>query len=324
MLSEVILEFKKQFPSILENELLSKRTNLRIGGKAALFFSASAQGDLVKAVSLARSQDVAWTVLGGGSNVLVSDDGFDGLVIQPAFREIKLRQQTVTAEAGAITSSVARQTAEAGLSGLEWAVGIPGTIGGAIFGNAGCYGGEIKDNLVSVDCLRISDLKSVVYPAADCEMGYRTSRFKREPHVILRATFKLTPGEPEKSKQRMEEIMRLRKEKQPLEHGSAGCMFKNFVFKDVEELDRLKQDVKNIPAEMLERKSISAGWLVEQAGLLGEKIGDAQVSEKHGNFIVNLGQARAQDILMLTSKIKMKIRDEYNIMLEDEVQLMGF
>lgn len=324
MLPEAVLEFKKQFPSILENELLSKHTNLRIGGPAALFFSASAAGDLVKAVSLARDQGIAWTVLGGGSNVLASDDGFDGLVIQPAFREIKLRQQTVTVEAGAITSSVARQTAEAGLSGLEWAVGVPGTIGGAIFGNAGCYGGEIKDNLVSVDCLRISDIKSVVYPAAECEMGYRTSRFKREPHVILRATFKLTPGDPEQSKQRMEEIMRSRKEKQPLEHGSAGCMFKNFVFKDEAELDRLKRDVKNIPVDMLERRSISAGWLVEQAGLLGEKIGDAQVSEKHGNFIVNLGRARAQDILMLTSKIKMKIRDEYNIMLEDEVQLLGF
>lgn len=324
MLPEVILEFKKQFPSMLENELLSKHTNMRIGGPAALFFSAAVPGDLIKAVSLARSQGVAWTVLGGGSNVLASDDGFDGLVVQPAFRDIKLRQQTVTAEAGAITSSVARQTAEAGLAGLEWAVGVPGTIGGAVFGNAGCYGGEIKDNLVSVDCLRLSDMKPAVYPAADCGLGYRTSRFKREPHVILRATFKLTPGDPEQLKHRIEEIMRQRKEKQPLEHGSAGCMFKNFIFKDEGELDRLKRDVKNIPAEMLERKSISAGWLVERAGLLGEKIGDAQVSDKHGNFIVNLGHARAQDVLMLTSKIKTKIRDEYDIMLEDEVQLLGF
>lgn len=324
MSPETILEFKKQFPQIIEHELLSKHTNLRIGGPATLFFPTSAPGDLIKAVALARVQGVTWTIFGGGSNILVADDGFDGLVIQPAFREIKLRQQTVTAEAGAITSSVARQTAEAGLAGLEWAVGIPGTIGGAVFGNAGCYDGEIKDNLVSVDCLRLSDVKSVVYPAAECELGYRTSRFKRESHVILRATFKLTPGEPEQLKQRMEEIMRWRKEKQPLDHGSAGCMFKNFIFKDQGELERLKRDVKSIPDEMLKRKSISAGWLVEQAGLLGEKIGDAQVSEKHGNFIVNLGHARAQDVLMLTSKVKMKIRDEYGIMLEDEVQLLGF
>lgn len=324
MLPEVILEFKKQFSQIIEHELLSKHTNLRIGGPATLFFSAPAPGDLVDAVSLARRKGVTWAVLGGGSNMLVSDDGFDGLVIQPAFREIKLRQQTATVEAGAITSNVARQTAEAGLSGLEWATGLPGTIGGAVFGNSGCYGSEIKDNLVSVDCLRAVDAKPVVYPASECEMGYRTSRFKREPHVILRATFKLTPGEPEQLKKHMDEIMRLRKEKQPLDHGSAGCMFKNFVFKDEAELDRLKRDVKEIPADMLERKSISAGWLIQQAGLLGEKIGQAQVSEKHGNFIVNLGGARAQDILMLTSKIKMKIRDEYAIMLEDEVQLLGF
>ncbi|MDD5437787.1 MAG: UDP-N-acetylmuramate dehydrogenase [Patescibacteria group bacterium] len=323
MTPEAISAFKKEFPDILENELMAKHTNLRIGGPARLFLVAEEPSILLDAAALARKLKTPWYVFGGGSNLLVSDDGYDGLMIQIAFRNIKLRQQTVTAEAGAITSTVARQTAEAGLAGLEWAVGVPGTIGGAIYGNSGCYGSEIKDNLVTVDCLD-KEGKPVVYPLAECRMGYRDSRFKHEPHVILRATFKLTPGEVDKLKQRMDDVMRMRKEKQPLEFGSAGCMFKNFVFKDESELDRLKQDVKEIPPEMLAKKSLSAGWLIQQSGLMGEKIGDAQISDKHGNFIINLGKATAQDILMLTSKAKMKVRDDYNIMLEDEVQLAGF
>ena len=324
MTPEALAEFKKQFQQIVENESMTKHTNLRVGGPARLFLTADAPSVLLEAVTLARKTKTPWYVFGGGSNLLVSDQGFDGLMIQVAFREVKLRQQSVTVEAGAILSAVARQTAEAGLAGLEWAVGVPGTVGGAIYGNAGCYGSEIKDSLVTVDCLRIKDGKPCVYPVAECQMGYRDSLFKHEPHIISRATFKLTPGEPEALMKRLEEIMRMRKEKQPLELGSAGCMFKNFVFKDESELERLKQDVKDIPADMLAKKSLSAGWLIQQAGLLGEKIGEAQISEKHGNFIVNLGNARAQDVLMLMSKAKMKVRDDYNIMLEDEVQLVGF
>jgi len=325
MTSEAIAEFKKQFPQILEDESMAKHTNLRVGGPAKLFLTAEEPSVLLEVLALARKTKTPWYVMGGGSNLLVSDQGYDGLMIQIAFRNVQLRQQTVTVEAGAIASVVARQTAEAGLAGLEWAVGLPGTMGGAIYGNAGCYGSEIKDNLVTVDCMRIRDGKPCVYPAADCRLGYRDSLFKHEPHLILRATFKVTPAsDVEALKKRMDEIMQMRKDKQPLEHGSAGCMFKNFVFKDESELERLKQDVKEIPADMLARKSISAGWLIQQDGLSGEKIGDAQISEKHANFLINLGNARAQDILMLMSKVKMKVRDDYNIMLEDEVQLVGF
>ncbi len=324
MSPDQLTKFKQAFPQTLENEPMAKHTNLRIGGPAKLFLMAETPDVLVLALEKCKELSLPFYVFGGGSNMLVSDSGLDGLMIQCAFREIKLRNKTVTAEAGAITSMVARQTAEAGLAGFEWAVGVPGTIGGAIFGNSGCYGGEVKDTLVTVDCIRLSDLKRMVYTKADCKFGYRDSKFKTEPHVILRATFGLVPGEAEALKKRMDEIVQLRKEKQPLENGSAGCMFKNFVFNDEAELEKLKQDVKDIPQDMLDRKSISAGWLVAQTGLLGEQIGDAQVSEKHGNFIVNLGKARAQDILMLTSKVKMKIRDEYSIMLEDEVQLVGF
>ncbi|MBU2566885.1 UDP-N-acetylmuramate dehydrogenase [Patescibacteria group bacterium] len=322
---ETIEKLQKNFPSILIDEPMSKHTNLRIGGPAKLFYAADTVEDLIDALQIARREQIPWYVFGGGSNMLVSDDGFDGLMIQIAFRDIKMRSKSVTADAGAITASLARQTVEAGLSGLEWAVGIPGTVGGAVFGNSGAWGGEIKDTLVSVDCIDLATMKQIVYPNAVCSFGYRDSRFKHEPHIILRATFGLKPAEDStKLTTRMNEIMNERKEKQPTDNPSAGCIFKNFVFKDESEIEKLKNEVKDIPVEMLDRKSLSAGWLVSQSGMKGERIGDAQISEKHGNFIINLGNARAQDILMLTSKVKMKIRDEYNILLEDEVQLAGF
>ena len=303
---------------------MAKHTNIRIGGPAVLFLVADSPDIFNDAIMLAKECGVEWIVLGGGSNMLVSDNGFNGIVIQMALRDIKVRHQTVTADAGAILSLVARQCCEAGLEGLEWAVGVPGTVGGAVYGNSGCYGNETGDKLVTVDCIRLSDMARKVYPKAECKFGYRESRFKNEQHIILRATFGLSRWDPGELKVKMDEIVAKRKESQPLDHGSAGCMFKNFNYDDQAAIEKLKRECKDIPLQMLEKKSISAGWLVTQVGMKGEKIGEAQISEKHGNFIVNLGKARAEDVLMLMSKAKMKIRDEYDIMLEDEVQLVGF
>jgi UDP-N-acetylmuramate dehydrogenase len=325
MTPELIQKFQKNFPTILVDEPMSKHTNMRIGGPAALYLNASDPDELKDAIEIANKENIPWFVFGGGSNMLVSDDGFDGLMIQIGFRDVKVREKTIIADAGAITGAVARQSVDAGHEGMEWAASLPGTIGGAIYGNSGCWGGEMKDLVVTVDAIRLKDMKRMVYPNAECKFGYRDSLFKHEPHIILRATLGLKVAEdPAVVKTRMEETIAKRKECQPFAESSAGCMFKNFIFKDESELERLKNDVKDIPPEMLEKKSISAGWLVSQVGMKGEKIGDAQISEKHGNFIVNLGSARAQDVLMLTSKAKMKIRDDYNIMLEDEVELVGF
>ncbi|MDF1497186.1 MAG: UDP-N-acetylmuramate dehydrogenase [Patescibacteria group bacterium] len=318
-------KFQKNFPSILVDELMSKHINMRIGGPASLYLATSDVDELTDAIEMANKEKIPWFIFGGGSNLLVSDDGFDGLAIQVAFREVKVREKTIIVDAGAITGAVARQSVADGLEGMEWAATLPGTIGGAIYGNSGCWGGEMKDIVVTVDAIHLPDMKRVVYPNAKCKFGYRDSVFKHEPHIILRATLGLKKSEdPSVVNSRMEEFAAKRKECQPFSESSAGCMFKNFTFKDESELERLKNDVKEIPPEMLAKKSLSAGWLVSQVGMKGEKIGEAQISEKHGNFIVNLGNARAQDVLMLTSKAKMKVRDEYNIMLEDEVRLIGF
>lgn len=324
MTPELIQKFQKNFPSVLVAEPMSKHTNMRIGGPAELYLTASDPDELLDAIQIANKENIPWFVFGGGSNLLVSDEGFDGLIIQIGFREIKIREKTIIVDAGAITGSVARQSVDEGLEGMEWAGTLPGTIGGAIYGNSGCWGGEMKDVVVTVDAIRVAGLEKVVYPNADCKFAYRDSIFKHEPHIILRATLGLQKSEdPSAVKAKMEEYANKRKESQPFAESSAGCMFKNYTFKDESELSRLAAGTI-IPEEMLAKKSISAGWLVSEVGMKGEKIGDAQISEKHGNFIVNLGNARAQDVLMLTSKAKMKIRDEYNIMLEDEVQLIGF
>lgn len=324
MTPEQIQKFQKNFPSILVDEPMNKHTNMRIGGPAALYLTVSDPDELVDAIEITNKENIPWFIFGGGSNLLVSDDGFNGLVIQVGLRDAKFREKTIIANAGAITASIARQSVDQGLEGMEWAATLPGTIGGAIYGNSGCWGGEMKDIVVTVDALRLSDMEKVVYPNADCKFSYRDSVFKHEPHIILRATLSLKKSEdPAPVLARMEEYISKRKETQPLAESSAGCMFKNYSFQDESELDRLTADTE-IPQEMLDKKSISAGWLVSQVGMKGERIGDAQISEKHGNFIVNLGNARAQDVLMLTSKAKMKIRDEYNIMLEDEVELIGF
>jgi len=324
MTPELIQKFQKNFPTILVDEPMNKHTNMRIGGPASLYLTVSDPDELIDAIEIANKENIPWFIYGGGSNMLVSDDGFDGLMIQIGFREVKVREKTIIVDAGAITGSVARQSVEEGHEGMEWAASLPGTIGGAIYGNSGCWGGEMKDIVVTVDAIRLSDMKRMVYPNAECQFNYRDSMFKHEPHIILRATLGLKKAEdPAAVKARMDEVIAKRKECQPLAESSAGCMFKNFSFKDESELERLKNDV-DIPQEMLDKKSLSAGWLVSQVGMKGEKIGDAQISELHGNFIVNLGNAKAQDVLMLTSKAKMKIRDDYNIMLQDEVELVGF
>jgi UDP-N-acetylmuramate dehydrogenase len=322
--AEQISSFLATFPQALQNEPMSKHTSFRIGGPARLYVIANSSDEAIRALQLAKEQAIPTVVFGGGSNLLVSDDGYQGLLIQMANRAIQIDGTTVIAESGAITGLVARKTVDAGLTGFEWAIGVPGTIGGAVYGDAGCYGGEMRDAIVSVDAYRLSDGRRVQLSKEDCRFGYRESLFKQEPHLILGCTLNLKPSpDPAAGKQRMEDIMRQRKEKQPLEQSSAGCAFKNFEFTDEAELELLRRDV-TVPDSMLKNKSLGAGWLVDQAGLLGQAVGQVEVSTKHGNFLVNKGQARAQDVIGLISLIKRKIRDEFGIEMHEEVQYVGF
>ena len=305
-----------------EHEPLAKHVNMKIGGPAKFFVEAKTSQDIADAVHLAKENGVKFFILGGGSNTLVADDGFDGLVIKLANRGITINGELVTAEAGAISATVARQTATAGLRGFEWAVSLPGTIGGAVRGNAGCFGGETKDALVSVKLLRNG--KMIEVPVDELKMAYRSSALKElgNQDVVLEATFKLTPGDKAEALALIEANLDKRKKTQPLGSASAGCMFKNFEYTDESILDKLKQDA-DIPEVMLKTKRLAAGWLIDQAGLKGTKMGEAMVSTEHGNFLMNTGKATASQIAELISLVKMKIRNNYGIQLEEEVQFLG-
>ncbi len=322
--SEQIADYKQRVPATTENEPMAKHTSFRVGGSARLYVVTPHADAMMQAVQVAQLLGIPWYVYGGGSNLLVSDDGFEGVIIQAANRGLKIEGNKVHAEAGVITAMVARQSVEAGLTGFEWAIGVPGTIGGAIYGDAGCYGGEMRDVIETVDAFRLRDGQRVQLTKDQCAFGYRTSLFKHEPYLIFGCTLVLKPTEDKAaSKKRMEEIVAQRKEKQPLESSSAGCVFKNFDFTDEKELDLLKRNME-VPQSMIDKKQISVGWLIQQAGLMGEHVGDVEVSQKHGNFFINKGKARAQDILSLISIVKMKIRDEHGIELQEEVQYVGF
>ena len=325
MTNEDAQQFIALFPDTKENEPLSAHTNFRIGGLVRLFLAATTVDELVGALTSAKELGIPYFIMGGGSNLLASDDGFDGVVIQAAHRKIDIDGTDVRADSGAIMSLVARQSVDGGLRGFEWAIGVPGTIGGAIFGNAGCYGGVTGTSIDFVDALRLSDLVRVKLSQADCHFAYRDSVFKHEPHLILGCQLRLEKS-PDSSveRKRMEEIMVTRREKQPLDQPSAGCIFKNFTYEDDAAIEILKRHVDEIPASMLANKSLGAGWLIDQVGMTGTTVGDAQVSTKHGNFFLNRGAARAQDMLALISMVKMKVRDELGIELQEEVQLLGF
>ncbi|MFH1253739.1 MAG: UDP-N-acetylmuramate dehydrogenase [Candidatus Uhrbacteria bacterium] len=307
-----------------ENEPLAKHTTWRIGGPAKWFVEARNSDEVKTAVSLATEAGINWFVLGGGSNVLVNDDGFAGLVIQLALRDIRVEGNKITVSVGVPAVLLARTAAEAGLSGLEWMATLPGTVGGAVRGNAGCFGSETKDRLVSATILRDGAIVEVL--KNDLSFDYRHSIFKKNKEIILAAVFELLPGDPEIIKSKMAEFLAKRLATQPPAGGTTGCVFKNYKIKD-NELDRLKQEIDIVGANgcsPINNGIIPAGWLIEQMDLKGKKIGGAKVSEKHANFIENVDGATASDVVQLIALIKMNARDRFGIQLEEEVEYLGF
>ncbi|MDQ5952217.1 MAG: UDP-N-acetylenolpyruvoylglucosamine reductase [Patescibacteria group bacterium] len=307
-----------------DNESLAKHVNFRIGGPAKYFVEARSTQDLIDAVKIAQEYALPYFILGGGSNTLVADEGYQGLVIKAANRNTRYEGDLVTAEAGVISATVARGSADKGLRGFEWAVSLPGTIGGAVRGNAGCFGGEVKDNLVSVKLLRDGEVIDV--PAADMHYGYRHSVLKESGHeqdVILEATFKLTPGDRTEALALIEKNLAGRKASQPLGSSSAGCMFKNYEYSSDEEIQKIISKVE-IPQAMKDMHRLGAGWIIDQLGLKGTKMGEAQIAPQHGNFLLNVGHASARDIVTLISFVKTRARDEFGVQLHEEVQYLGF
>lgn len=285
--------------ALLYNEPLRNHTTFRVGGEADAFLSVKNEEELKKALQLCREHNVPYFILGNGSNLLVSDTGFRGLVISIGkdLAQITLEGTRITAQAGALLSTVAQTAAKNGLTGMEFASGIPGSIGGAMVMNAGAYDGEMKMIVESVTILA-EDGSIRAYSNEEMEFGYRTSRLKREKGIVLSVTVSLTEGDKTAIIEKMNDFAARRREKQPLEYPSAGSTFKR-------------------PEGMF------AGKLIMDAGLRGYTVGGAQVSEKHCGFVINKDNASAEDIHTLIQNVQEKVREESGVTLEPEVIFVG-
>ncbi len=283
---------------LLRDEPMSKHTTFRVGGPADMMFFPAIEQQIALAIKLAGDYKVPCTVIGNGSNLVVRDGGIIGLVIVlgERYAHISAENNILTAQAGAPLSKVAAYAQKMGLSGLEFASGIPGTLGGGCAMNAGAYGGSLSDVLVSARVLIGNEIQTL--NREEMQMGYRTTRPLREGGIVLSASFELKPDAPEAIAERMRELNARRREKQPLNYPSAGSVFKR-------------------------PEGYFAGALIEQAALKGARIGDAQVSEKHAGFIVNVGQATAEDILKLIEKVQTTVFEKSGVHLETEVRILG-
>jgi len=293
---------QKLLPGLKKNVSLKNYTTFKIGGPAKYFFEAKKKEDLIGAVITAKKFKLPFFILGGGSNILVSDEGFKGLVIKCQMSNVKCQNQnsklkTIYAESGVRLSNLVQFSLEKSLAGLEWAVGIPGMVGGAILGNAGAFGRSMKDVIQKVEVFDTKTGKVKIFKKKDCQFDYRNSIFKEKKNlIILSATLQLKKGNKKEIQEKMKEYLNYRKETQPLNLPSAGSIFKN-------------------------PKGFSAGELIEGCGLKGKRIGNVKISEKHANFIVNLGGGKAKDVKKLINLAKKKIKEKFGITLEEEIEL---
>ena len=284
-----------------EQEPLKAHTTFRIGGPARYYLVPENEDEIKKALEFAREKNLPFYILGKGSNMLFSDEGYDGVIIEigKGMEEIEIHEDgSVNAQAGISMACMASKLAVAGLTGFEFASGIPGTLGGGIAMNAGAYGGEIKD------CIRRAKVLTpegdlLILEKDELELGYRTSAIQKKAYLVLEGEFAFEHGDIETIQAKMKELNQRRRDKQPLEYPSAGSTFKR-------------------------PEGHFAGKLIEDAGLRGYRVGDAQVSEKHCGFVVNRGQATAAEVAQLIRDVQNKVMDQYGVMLEPEVRMIGF
>lgn len=284
-------------------EPLCCHTTFRIGGPADYFVVARRQEEAAAVLELCQKEGMPYFLIGNGSNLLVSDRGFRGLVLKLAedMRQVCFWEEggllRARAGAGMPLSVFAKEAARHGAAGFEFAAGIPGSIGGAVYMNAGAYGGEIKDCLERVLLLGAKG-ELIWKPAGELELGYRSSGLQKKDCYVLEAEFSFPKGSADEASEKIAKLMQLRKEKQPLEYPSAGSTFKR-------------------------PEGHFAGRLIMDAGLAGQRVGGAQVSEKHCGFVVNTGNATAADVMQLIARVQETVLEKYGVLLEPEVRLLG-
>lgn len=298
-MNNLIDKLKKEFPKICLNEPLKSYCTFHIGGPADIFYRAKNTDEIKKLIEIAKEHSLHYFIFGGGSNILFDDKGFRGLVIKIETQNIEINNDEITSDSGVLVSKLIQTALSNGLSGIEQWFLLPGTVGGAVRGNAGCNGLETKDIFIKTKILdpNTGEIKEI--NKKNLKFSYRYSCLKDTDEIILSATFKLKslPLPEEESKKIMQEIQSQRFKKQPIGL-SGGSFFKN-------------------------PEPQKAGFLIEKAGLKGKTIGYAQVSEKHANFIINLGGATSEDIKNLAKLIKREIKKKFNINLEEEIQILS-
>jgi UDP-N-acetylmuramate dehydrogenase len=299
--------FKKEIP-------LAPFTTLRVGGPAQYFGTAKSEEELLQMVATAQGEGLPFFILGGGSNLLVSDEGFRGLVILNRCRGVEVNGDLVTASAGEPLGGLVEDALKGGLSGLEWASGIPGTVGGAVRGNAGAFGHHFSEVVERVEILDKSGVKKL--SAKQCHFSYRESVFKGRPWVVLKVVVRLSPGDEAQGRSLAKDYLK-RRNLPPFP--SAGCIFKNVVF-GAEGAGFQKL----IPPDKVKGGMVSTGYLIDRCGLKGTTIGGAKISAEHANVFVNLGEAKASDFLSLIDLAKERVWEDFGAALEEEICLLGF
>lgn len=309
----VLFEQLKRYGAVKANAPLARLTTFRIGGAAQFLVEVISRANLIGLLNFLAGAGEGFLMLGGGSNVLLPDEGIEGVVIRYRGANITVSGVSIEAEAGATLGAVANTAPRHRLSGLAWAAGIPGTVGGAVRGNAGAAGGDIGGSVDKVAVWR--DGETVELAASECGFGYRESIFKHNGDVVLAARFALASGDPAESLKAMQENVGKRRGHYP-PFPSAGSFFKNVPLSD------WKGDRAALPSEFSAAGRIPAGWIIEQLGLKGLARGGAMLSREHGNFLINRRNAAQSDVLEIVEEVKAKVYTVYGIALEEEVQIV--
>jgi UDP-N-acetylmuramate dehydrogenase len=301
--------------TLLTEEPLRHHTTFRIGGPADYYFAARTPEEFVAALKVAGEADVPTFVLGGGSNLLVSDDGFRGLVIRNAIESIEFDGTAAHVGCGADFLELIYQCRDRSLSGLEFAAGIPGSVGGALYGNAGCYGDDIGHYTIDCTITTLDGVHVETHPAAWFEFAYRDSRLKRDPRVLLTCMLQFKPGDRDAIQAQIDEKLEIRRVKHPQwrVEPTAGSYFKNLPS------DWQMPGAKHSPGT----HRVPAGQLLDECGCRGLRVGDAMVFAKHANIIVNAGRATAREVLELAAEMKRRVQEKFGVLLEEEVMFVG-
>jgi UDP-N-acetylmuramate dehydrogenase len=307
--------------TIQENLPLAPLTSLEIGGPARFFIQVETVAELREALLFAQRELLPFAILGGGSNLLVSDHGYDGVVIRMRLPKVTVSGERVTAEAGVDLTALVHQTAQWGLSGMESLAGIPGLVGGAVRGNAGAYGSCIGEVTETVQALHAGTLELLVLEREACNFSYRDSRFKREPDlIVVSVDLVLRRGDPEQISSKVAATIAKRTARNLQCDRSVGSFFMNPVVADPELVRSFESEQQVVCRE----GRIPAGWLIDRAGLRNRRVGGAMVSARHANYLINTGSASAEEMLRLARLIKSEVREAMGVELREEVSSLGF